>query len=167
MSEERFAIELFVDSTGPDATFYSAGNGNRITTGGAGLTIATLTAALQAMWNLKDADGNPVYTGPVRLVVPPALAVTANNIANATEIRAGSGGGAATGNDAITATNWVGNLVTEIVVAPWLPIVDVSANKNTTWYLFGARTSVARRWRWASSGARDPRAVHEEQQRGA
>jgi hypothetical protein len=138
MSEERFAIELFVDSTGPDATFYSAGNGNRITTGGAGLSIATLTAALQAMWNLKDADGNPVYTGPLRLVVPPALAVTANNIANATEIRAGSGGGAATGNDAITATNWVGNLVTEIVVAPWLPIVDVSANKNTTWYLFGA-----------------------------
>jgi hypothetical protein len=135
MSEERFGIELFVDSTGPDATFYSAGNANRITTGGAGLTLASLTAALTSLWALKDADGNPVYTGQVRLVVPPALAVTANNIANATEIRVAAGSGSAT-TDQVQATNWVGGLVSEVVVAPWLPIVDTSANKNTTFYLF-------------------------------
>jgi hypothetical protein len=130
MSEERFGAELFVDSTGPDAVFFSAGNGNRITTGGAGLTVATLTAALKALWSQKDADGNPIYTGPVRLVVPPALAVTAMNIANATEIRAAAGGGVATGSDAITASNWVGNYVTEVVINPWIPVIDVSANKE-------------------------------------
>jgi hypothetical protein len=141
LSEERFGTELFVDSTGPDATFFSAGNGNRITTGGAGLTVATLTAALQVLWGFKDADGNPIYTGPVKLVVPPALSVTANNIANATEIRVATGGG--TTSDQITATNWVGNLVTEVVVDPWIPIIDTSGNKNTTWYLF-ADTTVGR-----------------------
>lgn len=136
MSEERFAVELFVDSTGPDATFYSAGNGNRITAGGAGLNITNLTTALKTLWAFKDADGNPIYTGPVKLVVPPALGVTANNIANATEIRAAAGGGAATGNDAITSSNWTTSYVTEVVIDPWLPIVDTSANKDTTWYLF-------------------------------
>jgi len=136
MSEERFGAELFVDSTGPDATFFSAGNNNRITTGGAGLSIANLTAAMQKLWAQKDADGNPIYTGPVRLVVPPALAVTALNIVNATEIRAAAGGGAATGNDAITATNWVGGYVTEVVINPWIPVIDVSANVSTTFYLF-------------------------------
>jgi hypothetical protein len=136
MSEERFGVELFVDSTGPDATYFTAGVGNRITTGGAGLTIANLTAALQAFWGFKDADGNPIYTGPVRLVVPPALGVTAMNIANATEIRAASGGGVATGQDAITASNWVGGMIAEVVIDPWLPVVDTSANRNTTWYLF-------------------------------
>lgn len=135
MSEERFATELYVDSTGPDATFFSAGNGNRITTGGAGLSVATLTAGIQALWAQKDADGNPIFTGKVRLVVPPALAVTAMNIINATEIRVAAGSGSAT-TDQVVATNWVGGQVAEVVVNPWIPIVDVSANKNTTWYLF-------------------------------
>jgi hypothetical protein len=136
MSEERFAIELFVDSTGPDATFYAAGNSNRITSGGAGLSVANLTTALQTLWGFKDADGNPIYTGPVKLVVPPALGVTANNIANATQINGATGGGVGTGQDALQVSNWTSNYVTEVVVAPWLPIVDTSANKNTTWYLF-------------------------------
>lgn len=138
LSEERFGTELFVDSTGPDAAFFSAGNGNRITTGGAGLSVATLTAALQQLWTQKDADGNPIYIGNVKLVVPPALSVTAMNIANATEIRVATGGGNASGADQITSTNWVGNLVTEVVIDPWIPIIDVSANKNTTWYLFAS-----------------------------
>ncbi|HEY1118752.1 MAG TPA: hypothetical protein VGE43_13650 [Acidimicrobiales bacterium] len=143
MSEERFAAELYVDSTGPDAVFFSAGNGNRITTGGAGLNVTNLQAAFTALWSQKDADGNPIFTGKVRLVVPPALAVVANNIANATEIRAAGGGGVGTGADQITTTNWMSNQVTEVVVNPWLPIIDTSANKNTTWYLF-ADTTVGR-----------------------
>jgi hypothetical protein len=136
MSEERFATELYADSTGPDAVFFSSGNGNRITTGGTGLDVAKLTAALKVLWAQKDADGNPIYTGPVRLVVPPALAVTAMNIANATEITGASGGGALNSSDALRVSNWTSNYVTEVVINPWLPIVDTSANKDTTWYLF-------------------------------
>jgi hypothetical protein len=43
MSEERFATELYADSTGPDAAFYTGAR--RITTGGTGLDIAKLTTA--------------------------------------------------------------------------------------------------------------------------
>jgi hypothetical protein len=133
MSEERFATELYADSTGPDAAYYTGTR--RITTGGTGLDIAKLTAALSVLWAQVDADGNPIFTGTVRLVVPPALQVTAMNIMNATEIRVAAGSGSATTDQAV-AKNWVGNQVAEVVVNPWLPIVDSSANKNTTWYLF-------------------------------
>jgi len=135
MSEERFATELYVDSTGPDATFYSAGNSNRLTGGGSALTVAGLQSAVTAIKGFKDADGNPIFTGTLRLVVPPALEITAKNIINATEIRVAAGSGSAT-TDQLVAKNWMANEVVEPVTNPWLPIVDVSANKNTTWYLF-------------------------------
>ena len=134
MSEERFGTELYADSTGPDAAFFTGAR--RITSGGTGLDIAKLTTALGVLWAQTDADGNPIFTGKVRLVVPPALAVAANNIINATEIRVASGGGGASAADQLVANNWVGGQVAEVVVNPWLPIVDTSGNKNTTWYLF-------------------------------
>jgi hypothetical protein len=134
VTEERFAAELFVDATGPDATFFSAGNGNRLTGAGSTLTVAGLQAALQALWAQKDADGNPVMTGQVRLVVPPALTVAAMNIVNATEIRIATGGG--TTSDQITTTNWMNKQVAEVVTNPWIPIIDTSANKDKSFYLF-------------------------------
>ncbi len=135
MSEERFATELYADSTGPDATFFNAGTyGNRLTGAGSTLTVAGLQAAFAALWAQKDTDGNPIFAGQVRLVVPPALSVTAQNILNATEIRVATGGGAS--SDQITARNWMSGQVAELVVNPWLPIVDTSANKDKSWYLF-------------------------------
>jgi hypothetical protein len=136
MSEERFYTELFVDATGPDATFFAAGNNNRIITGGAGLDVPKLAAGFAKIWAQKDTDGNPINTGQLRLVVPPALAVTARNIMNATEIRAAAGGGVGTGGDQITARNWMAGEIAELVVNPWIPVIDVSANVATTWYLF-------------------------------
>lgn len=136
MSEERFFAELFVDSTGPDATFFAAGNNNRITTGGAGLTVANLATGFAKIWAQKDVDGNPIFTGTMRLVVPPALAVTARNILNATEIRAAAGGGVGTAGDQLTTRNWMAGEIAELVVNPWIPVIDVSANVSTTWYLF-------------------------------
>jgi hypothetical protein len=143
MSEERFAAEVYADTTGFDTTFFSTANRNLInpTTLGGGsvtnpaLSVASLQQALQVLWNQKDADGNPIYAGKVRLVVPPALAVTAMNIVNATEIRTASGGGGTSAADQITAQNWVNSQVAEVVVNPWLPIISTT-NGNTTWYLF-------------------------------
>jgi len=134
MTEERFATELYADSTGPDAAFFTGAR--RITSGGTGLDIAKLSAALLVLWGQTDSDGNPIFTGEVRLVVPPALKVAANNIVNSTEIRVATGGGGASAADQLVAKNWVGSEIAEVVVNPWLPIVDTSANKNTTWYLF-------------------------------
>jgi len=135
MSEERFATELYVDSTGPDATFFAAGNNNRLTGAGSTLTVAGLQAGVTAVKGFKDADGNPIFTGTLRLVVPPALEITAKNIINATEIRVANGSGSAT-TDQLNAKNWMANELVEVVTNPWIPIIDVSANKDKSWYLF-------------------------------
>jgi hypothetical protein len=130
MTEERFATEVYVDSTGPDATFFASGNGNLGTA--APLSLASLQAGFSQIWQQKDADGNPVYTGQMRLVVPPQLAVTAQNIVNATEIRNAPG---ATTGDQYTAQNWVNGEVMKVITNPWLPIVDTTKGA-TAWYLF-------------------------------
>jgi hypothetical protein len=132
MTEERFATEVYVDSTGPDATFFAAGNNNLATGAGSALSLSTLQTAMGAFWSQKDADGNPIFTGQLRLVVPPQLAVLARNILNATEIRNSPG---ATTGDQISTTNWVNNEVVSVVVNPWLPIVDTTKG-TTAWYLF-------------------------------
>lgn len=140
MTEDKVATQLYVDPTGPDATFYSAGNAN-IVTGNPPLSITALQTAFTVMSAHRDTDGNPIFIEAVRLVVPPALEVVANNIVNATEILAATGGGAGTGNDQLRVANWMKNRVT-VVVNPWLPIIDLVTG-NTAWYLH-ASTSVGR-----------------------
>lgn len=135
MSEEKFVTGLYAGSTGPNGTFFASGNKNVVTSGtlNPALSITSLETALTVIWAQKDADGNPIMTGPLRLVVPPALSVTARNILNATEIRVGKGSGTST--DQITAKNWMAGEIAELVVNPWLPIISTT-NGNTSWYLF-------------------------------
>lgn len=141
-TEEKFAAELFSDSTGPDATFFSTANRNIINTTVIGstvtpnpaLNIVAMQQAFQVLGQQKDSDGGPIYVEGVTLVVPPALEVAANNIINATEILAATGGGDGTGNDQLRVTNWMRNRVS-VVVNPWLPIVNTTSG-NTAWYLF-------------------------------
>ncbi len=143
-TEERFAAELFTTSSGPNGTFFATGNRNIINTTVIGstvtpnppLSIAGLQQAMQVMGQQKDTDGGPIYVEGVVLVVPPALEVAANNIVNATEILAATGGGDGTGNDQLRVTNWMRNRVT-VVVNPWLPIINTTSG-NTAWYLFAA-----------------------------
>jgi hypothetical protein len=143
MSEERFAAELYADLTGFDLTFFSTANRNIInpTTLGGGattnppLSVTALQQAFQVLWSQKDADGNPIYAGQVRLVVPPALAVVARNILNATELRAAAGGGVGTGGDQLISSNWMAGEIANVVVNPWLPVISTT-NGATTWYLF-------------------------------
>ncbi len=146
-TEERFAAELFTTSSGPNSTFFSTANRNIINTTVVGstvtpnppLSITALQQAMQVMGQQKDADGGPIYVEGVVLVVPPALEVAANNIVNATEILAATGGGSGTGNDQLRVTNWMRNRVT-VSVNPWLPIINTT-NGNTAWYLFAAPTT--------------------------
>jgi hypothetical protein len=133
-SEERFWTTLFATSSGPNSTFFSSGNKNLLTGGGSALSVTSLQQAYTLLGQQVDADGAPIYIESVVLVVPPALKVTANNIMNATEILAASGGGAGTGNDQMRTQNWLRNDMT-VVVDPWLPIVDTTRG-STAWYLF-------------------------------
>jgi len=141
-TQEKFAAQLFSGASGPNSTFFSNANRNVInsTVTGPGaptnpaLTITGLQYAMQTLGQQVDTDGGPIFVEGVTLVVPPALEVAANNIVNATEILAATGGGAGTGNDQLRVTNWMRNRVT-VVVNPWLPIVNTT-NGNSAWYLF-------------------------------
>lgn len=136
MTEERFATDLYAGTTGPDGTFFAAGNNNVVTSNPA-LSVAGLQTAFTVLRAQKDADGNPIFHGNVKLIVPPALQVTAQNILNATEIRVAAGSGSAT-TDQLVSRNWMSDLV-ELVVNPWLPIISTT-NGNTSWYLVGEPT---------------------------
>jgi hypothetical protein len=141
-TEEKFAATMFSGSAGPDATFFSTAHKNLINTTVIGstvtpnpaLSIVSMQQAMQVMGQQVDTDGGPIYVEGVTLVVPPALEVVANNIINATEIVAASGGGDGTGNDQLRVTNWMRNRVS-VVVNPWLPIVNTTSG-NSAWYLF-------------------------------
>ncbi len=143
-TEERFATGLYAGATGPNTTFYSTGNANVINSTVVGstvtanppLSIGALQLAMQVLAQQKDSDGGPIYAESVILEVPPALEVVANNIVNATEILAATGGGAGAGNDQLTAQNWMRNRV-QVKVNPWLPVISTT-NGNTSWYLHAA-----------------------------
>lgn len=141
-TEERFAAALFTDSSGPNSTFFSTAHKNVINTTVVGstvtpnppLSITSMQQAMQVMDQQVDTDGGPIYVEGVTLVVPPALKVVANNIINATEIVAASGGGDGTGNDQLRVKNWMQNGV-QVVVNPWLPLINTTSG-NSAWYLF-------------------------------
>ncbi|WP_166345096.1 hypothetical protein [Phytoactinopolyspora limicola] len=135
LSEERFATSLWAANT----TFFSGGNGNVIT-GNPALDVDALETGLTVLWSQVDEDKNPIFTGQVRLVVPPQMKVTAMNIVRATQIRVASGSG--TSANQLVGQNWMTDEIAEVVVNPWLPIVD-QTNGATGWYLF-ADPSVGR-----------------------
>jgi len=130
-TEDRFFTELVVDVTGPDATFFASGHGNLASAPGP-LTLDSLQVGIAAMQAQKDPQGNPIFTGQVRLMVPPALQVTANNIVHATQIYTAPG---ATSGQQVATANWAADAIADVVVNPWLPIVDTTKG-NTAWYLF-------------------------------
>lgn len=133
MTEEKFASGLYAGASGPDATFFATGHANHMT---AKLSTGSLQAAMALIWAQKDVDGNPIYTGKLRLVVPPSLSITAKNILNATEIWSATGGGDGTGTNQLRAQNWVPQEVADVQTNPWLPILATSANGDSSWYLF-------------------------------
>src|ERR1051326_5050556 len=140
-TEEYFATGLFVSSTGPNATFFSNTNKNIInTTNGAANTNPVLgLAGLQDGFTIlaaqQDAEGMPIAIDGVTLVVPPHLAVTAQNlVTNIQTMRIGAGGSTdGTAQLAYSVPKWLMNL--RVVVNYFLPIIDTTHGK-TGWYLF-------------------------------
>lgn len=148
-SEEKFATQLFVDANGPHASLYTVGNKNIInTTNGASatnpaLTIAAFQDAMTVLSKMVDADGEPIFVDTVQLVVPPALAVVAQNIINATQLilgGLGQTGGGGVAAQQVQVANWMRNNV-QINVNYYIPTVAASANGNTSWFLFATPTT--------------------------
>ncbi len=145
-TEERFVTDLYAGTTGPDTTYFAAGNSNIITTTtvpNASVTnppfsIVSLQYAMQVMDSQLDADGAPIYVEGVTLVVPPSLRVAAMNVINATQVEVAQGSGGAASEeqrgDRLTVKNWLAGGIS-LVVNPWLPLISTT-NGHTSWYLF-------------------------------
>ncbi len=129
-TESKFVTGLYVDANGPDATFYSSGHANIVTSNPA-LTITSLQTAFALLAAQRDADGEPIVLDMVTLVVSPAGEINARNILNGTQLFVGSAGD----NQMITA-NWMTNRV-QLVVDPYIPIIATAGSiGNTAWFLF-------------------------------
>lgn len=131
-TEEKFVTALFVDANGPNASFYTTGQGNRLT-GNPALSITSLQTAITALMTMKDSDGEPIVVDAMTLVVPPQLLVTARNIVNATEIRLNTAGGDT--NQQLVGPSWAKDIVT-VAVNYYIPLVASTANGATSWFLF-------------------------------
>ncbi len=142
-TESRAAAALLTDGSGPNGSFFSAtawgrtydetagtwsGGSSNLIAANPALTVDSLSAALAAISQRKDPEGRPILVSGYVLVVPPALEVQANIIMNASEIEITDGA------KKIKVTNWLRGKV-KIVVEPWLTVLDLGANVNTTWYL--------------------------------
>lgn len=138
-TEEKAATNLFVDASGPHASFYTSGNKNIVnTTNGASatnppLSISALQDAMTVLSKQVDADGEPILIDSYVLVVPPALEVTAQNILHGTELWLNAAGGAT--NQQLHTLNWMRSKV-QLAVNPYIPVIASSANGATTWFLF-------------------------------
>lgn len=131
-TEERLVTDLFVDGSGPDATFFSTGNGNRLS-GNPALSITSLQAAMTLLAAQTDLDGDPITLDMVTLWVPPALEIPALNILNAVQVQIGD----TTSTDPVlVTTNWMRNRMS-LAVGTYIPHI-ASANGNTSWFLFAA-----------------------------
>jgi hypothetical protein len=134
-TEEYFATALFVTTTGPHGSLYSAGSYANVVTGNPALSIAGLQTAMRILGAQTDSDGEPIVVDAVELVVPPALEITAQNILNATQILVDPNVAAGTAQQQMFAQNWMRNRV-RLSVNPYIPIVASSSNGSTSWFLF-------------------------------
>lgn len=96
------------------------------------LSAGTLFDTYVAMANQNDIDGEPVMIDGVVLVVPPAKYKAALEATSAAALIATGVGNAAARQ---TSANVTANLNIDIVVNPYLPIIDTTTG-NTAWYLF-------------------------------
>jgi hypothetical protein len=131
----KFATDLLFDVNGPDATFFSAGNGNLLT-GNPALSVTSLGAAIAQLMSFTDASGEPISVEGVRLIYGPGLHVTVQNILNTLSYDAAADQGAAT-NRTIRVNNW---LTTGIVpvMDPYISLVATTANADTSWIVAAA-----------------------------
>ncbi len=137
-TEEKFVTSLFVGAGGPDSTFFSVGNANYInTTNGAAstnppLSVQGLRDAFNVLYRKVDAGGDPIAIDAVTLVVPPLLQLTAQEILRAAQLEI-TPATSALGTRYQT-PNWASKI--KLAVNWYLPVIDATANKHTTWYMF-------------------------------
>jgi len=141
-TEHRLVTSQYADDDGTHAAgnLYDKVTAGEINGSVALLTIANLEAGMEAMAGWVDAGGEPIMNRAKYLVVPPALEMTARQIlTSATKMWTESAGG---GPIAYPTNNVVSQMGLELVVDPYLPIMDTT-NGDTAWYLFANPSDIA------------------------
>jgi len=109
-------------------TFYTTGNGNRLT---GVLDLVGLSAAEAAMLQMTDASGDPIFAQPKFLLVPPALKSLALSIFQSEFLQ-----GATTSARGQPVTNVFRGRF-EVISSPYMAATSIPGNSTTTWYLIG------------------------------
>jgi len=139
--EDIVATEVLASTTGPNPQFFSDARDNIITTANGFasnnpvLTVDAVNKAT-AVLRSRNYNGNPVVINRFALMVPPALEAEARRILGVTAFEVTD----------VNGTYTVANPISDIqlIVNPWLQLVDKSANVNTTWYLLPVRSEGVR-----------------------
>jgi hypothetical protein len=101
--------------------------------GNPALSSTSLQTGITIVTSRRDPENRPIVVPKLVLTVPPALEVQARAILNATEIEFQEGADGA-GQRRIRGANWLRGVV-DLVVDPWLTVIDLGAAAASTWYL--------------------------------
>ena len=138
-----YASDVGVHAEGNGGALYAAGvpgaaGINCGATGTLALTIASLETGVETMLAFLDQVNEPIFARPKFLVVGPSLEMTARQILTSTNKSWHYGGddeAFATAGPMPT-TNVISQFGLELVVDPYLPIVNTGADRYSQWYLF-------------------------------
>lgn len=144
---EAFQVtSLYAAAAGPNPLLFGApivdvDTGAVTNLGALPLTIANLETTLSLMAMQVDINGEPIAVRGVHLVVPPLLEFTARQILTSAMKMwvdpAGAANAVASTFAPMPMTNVLPQMGIQLHIDPYLPVVDVSGNRNGTWYVFG------------------------------
>lgn len=135
-TEARKATELYVAASGPNPTIYSNANKNLVTVAAGAdvnnpvLSVAGLTSALNLLMQKRDSQGEPIVITMAHLVIPPELAMQADQILNATEFLIPASGA----NPEVRTGNYLKGRL-RVSIDPYASVINTTSGK-TAWYLF-------------------------------
>jgi len=124
----RISDEVFRTLLANANNFFSAGNGNFDSGADTALGIDAFGAAVAALRNQTDGDGNPIGLQPTTLLVPTSLEAKGRQLLNSSVITVD------TSDMTGTANPWAG--AAELAVEPRLNNADYPGNSELAWYLF-------------------------------
>lgn len=113
-----------------NASFFSSGNNNVITSGTSALSATGLDLALRKFRTIKDAEGNLLDIPPRILLVPPELEATARALVASMELARD-----VSSDDQLPTGNPFVNLGLSVVVEPRLSDSAYTGYSATAWYL--------------------------------
>lgn len=121
-----------------NSSFFTSGRANYISGAGTALGSAGLAAGVTAFLKLKDGDGQPLGMMPDRLLVPPDLTVTGDELYQSTNVNTG---GSATTAKVPNKNVFAGRY--RPITSQYLSNTNYTGYSTTAWYLFGNPAGIA------------------------